>query len=704
MPGTPTGEPFGQDENPARGSTPDAPGDGWRLLPPPGEDWLTEDEWEEWATARCAEEELPDPEGAVDPDDPSLPADIDIDTLIAEAEQASVEQAQATEAAARAGTAGAMAAVAAGLGRRGPAQPGSAQRFPGTYAGPAGGFATGQPLDTAPGGPVLFGLAEYAAGDDTRFTGSSDDELIGVICGLDRAEAAAAAMRHAAVAELIRRRPAPGCRPQGPAQMPLVWEEFTERELASALAETRGTADAMLGLASDLEVKLPGTRAAFRTGVLRQSKVEIIAHATAVLNPDEARAAEALVLDRAGQLTPAGLRAAITRAVIEVAPEKAAKRREKGQQDARVQRWMEDSGNAALMGRQLPPDEVLAADQRITWWAKKLRQAGLEGDMDQLRARAYLDILLNKDSRPAPPASGTDRENGDPGSGTDGQDSDGPDGRGDGHGDGQGDGQGDGGSGPRDPAPGGPGTPPTAGVIPAGFIGRLHLTIPLITLLDLADRPGEIPGLGAVDPALARDLAGAAAQNPKTTWCVTVTDEHGHAIGHGCGRPEPGNHPPSAHDPPGGQARARGPGFAFTAADQPGPPGGYGAWRLSTGIPGQRGLLVAFDPIATETCDHRFEASGHDPGVKLRHLSQIRHATCTGPGCRRPSTQADFEHNIPYEAGGRSCLCNGGPKCRHDHRLKQHPRWNAEQITPATFRWTTPSGRQYITEATRYPI
>jgi len=177
--------------------------------------------------------------------------------------------------------------------------------------------------------------------------------------------------------------------------MPLVWEEFTERELASALAETRGTADAMLGLAWDLEVKLPGTRAAFRTGVLRESKVEIIARATAVLDPDEARAAEALVLDRAGQLTPGRLRSAIGRAVAEVAPEKARKRREKGAQDARVQRWIEDSGNAALMGRQLPPAEVLAADQRITFWAKQLRKAGLEGDMDQLRARAYLDILLN---------------------------------------------------------------------------------------------------------------------------------------------------------------------------------------------------------------------------------------------------------------------------------------------------------------------
>jgi hypothetical protein len=52
--------------------------------------------------------------------------------------------------------------------------------------------------------------------------------------------------------------------------------------------------------------------------------------------------------------------------VIVVNPDKARKRREQAARDARVQRWAEDSGNAALMGRELPPAEVLTADQRIT--------------------------------------------------------------------------------------------------------------------------------------------------------------------------------------------------------------------------------------------------------------------------------------------------------------------------------------------------
>jgi hypothetical protein len=468
--------------------------------------------------------------------------------------------------------------------------------------------------------------------------------------------------------------------------------------------------------------------------VLRLSKVEIIARATAHLDPAEARAAEALVLDRAGRLTPGGLAAAIKRAAIQVAPDKAQERRDKERRNARVQRWMEDSGNAALMGRELPPADVLAADQRITWWAKRLKAAGLDGDMDQLRALAYMDIMLGRDSRPAMPAgpdAGQDPNGPEPTGPDAGQDSKGPEptgggaaggpdgGPGDPTGDGP-HGPADGGSGPA--APAGPGLPPTAGVLPAGFAGRLHLTIPLATLLNLAERPGEIAGLGPIDPALARDLAASAAANPQTSYCVTVTDQQGHAIGHGCARPEPKNHtrtghhppgghdppglndPPGSHDPPGGPGAGPQPGFTFTASGEGGPPGGYGAWRLSTGVPGRPDLLIAFDPIAIETCDHRFEARGHDPGVKLRHLSQIRHATCTGPTCRRPAQQCDFEHNVPYEAGGRTCLCNGGPTCRHEHRLKQHPRWKVEQVTPGTFRRTAPSGRQYTTEPTRYPI
>ena len=73
------------------------------------------------------------------------------------------------------------------------------------------------------------------------------------------------------LSQRIRRRPAPGCTPQGQARMPECWAEFAGDELRWALAETRYEADAMLDFAYALEVRLPGTREAFRTGVLRQS-------------------------------------------------------------------------------------------------------------------------------------------------------------------------------------------------------------------------------------------------------------------------------------------------------------------------------------------------------------------------------------------------------------------------------------------------
>ena len=518
-----------------------------------------------------------------------------------------------------------LAVEAASSGRRGPGQPGSARVFPGESSSPAAGFGPGMIFDVLPGCAQLAVAAAAAAGDDD-FDGVSEAELVGIMCAWDRVEAHAAARKLAVIAELSRRNPEPED------------AEFTADQIANALGESRFRADELTGTAGHLDTHLPGTRAALRDGVVSLGKARLIAAATGLLDEAGARAAEAEVLDRAGRLTPGGLRAAIARAVMEAAPDKARKRRETAAKFARVERWAEDSGNASLAGRELPPAEVLAADERITARARELKAAGLEGGTDELRARAYLDLLLGQDSRPR-------------------QDQ---------------------------------GTRP--GAAPPGFASRVTLTAPLATLTRLAGRPGELSGLGPVDPWLTRDLATAAAANPRTTWCLTVTDEKGHAVAHGCARPEPRSHRKRA----GPGARDR-PGFAFDATADP------RTWRLRTPGPGPD-LIIILDPLTTDPCDHRFESRGHDPGARLRHLAQVRHATCTSPVCRRPAAQCDFEHNIPYETGGRTCLCNGGPKCRHDHRLKQHPKWKVNQLPDGTFRWTTPAGRTYTTEPTRYPI
>ena len=74
---------------------------------------------------------------------------------------------------------------------------------------------------------------------------------------------------------------------------------------------------------------------------------------------------------------------------------------------------------------------------------------------------------------------------------------------------------------------GGSGGGAVPGTVPKGFAARVNLTVPLATALGLAERPGTISRLGAIDPALARDLLAAAARHPRSTWCLTVTGPDG---------------------------------------------------------------------------------------------------------------------------------------------------------------------------------
>src|SRR5690242_14580682 len=341
-------------------------------------DPMTAEEWEASLERDLAED--------LDPDDLAWEDDFWCpDADLAEAELAEIAQAVQARAAAAPGAAAgaegtdpagvaqvlAAQAAAASARRRGPGQPGSARRLAGESSSAAAGFGTGMLLDVMPACPDLAILAGRAAGDGDSYAGVSDDELAGVLCAWDRLEAHMAARKLAAISEL-----------------------------AHALAESRRKAGELMTVADSLDAKLPGTRAALRDGVLTLVKAQIIAHAVTVLTAKEARAAEQLVLGRAGRLTPGGLREAIARAVLDVAPGKAKDRREHAARSARVERWGEDSGNGALAGRELPPAAVLAADQRITAWARQLKAAGLDGDMDQLRARACLDLLCGTDSRP----------------------------------------------------------------------------------------------------------------------------------------------------------------------------------------------------------------------------------------------------------------------------------------------------------------
>ena len=353
--------------------------------PDPGRDedpaWLDRDpmtaaEREAWLDRLCAQDDDPSdaPQEYWDPESCAPPPGQD--ELTAD-ELAGIRAAAADEM---------LALDAASTGRRGPGQAGSARVFPGESASRAAGFGTGMAWDVTPGCAQLAVAADAAVEDAAGGPGDSfrrvaDHELAGLVCAWDRVEAHAAARKLVAIAEMFRRNPEDGFEPE-PGQMPQVVDEFTRDQLAFALGESRAAADWLLTTAWHLATRLGATLDALAGGIITRGKAELIVRLTQYLSDGEARAVEAKIVGRAGRLTPGSLRSALARAVMEAAPGKARERREKAAQTARVERWAEDSGNAALMGRELPPDEVLAvrpADQLVGRRAEESRARGRHG-------------------------------------------------------------------------------------------------------------------------------------------------------------------------------------------------------------------------------------------------------------------------------------------------------------------------------------
>jgi hypothetical protein len=223
---------------------------------------------------------------------------------------------------------------------------------------------------------------------------------------------------------------------------------------------------------------------------------------------------------------------------------------------------------------------------------------------------------------------------------------------------------------------------------------RGNVTFPLLTLLGMGERPGEAHGLGALDAGLVRDLAAAGARHPASEFCVTITDEQGYAIGHGCGKPIRGK--------AGTAIPVNADRVTFTPSTRTPSAGGFGCWILT--VPGAPApFTVDIGPVPTYDCDHRYACAGYAPSDKLRHLVQVRDGTCSYPACSRHARESDFEHARPFDKGGRTCACNAHACSRSCHRVKQSPGWTVAKPRPGWTQWTTMTGRTYVQGPWRYP-
>ena len=397
-------------------------------------------------------------------------------------------------------------------------------------------------------------LAEVA-GPEWRCPGAEPDELIGVLRRVAALESWASAAKLGVIRELIRRdepQARPGARH---GDLPDQWSDSLNHELALALAVSVQSAEKTTMTAWELGARLPGIAALHADGTLAYSKARLIVETFQWLSDEDAAKAEALLLPQltgATGKTYGQIMNLATRIANEVDPGLAERRRKAAVKHAsRVQMFREQSGAAALSGRDLPTDETATANANVTARAAEYKDSGAFPDarMDQLRATAYLDLIngvtsgarialghLSTDSSEpeTPPDTETPPDDGDPDSGGSRDD-------------------------PPAKEPSGEDERPTPPVAQGERGARpvlADLTVPLATLLGLAERPGEGHRLGVLDPELCRELAELAAASPHGQLCITVTDPDGIAIGHGCGRagklagPSPGQSHPGAPPSP----------------------------------------------------------------------------------------------------------------------------------------------------------
>jgi hypothetical protein len=191
-----------------------------------------------------------------------------------------------------------------------------------------------------------------------------------------------------------------------------------------------------------------------------------------------------------------------------------------------------------------------------------------------------------------------------------------------------------------------------------GLAGSVNLTMPLASWLGAAQAPGEVAGFGPVDAGTGRTLGAALAARRGSRWCLTLTDAAGRAVGHGCARRAP-----------------TGSGWA---------------------------LHIKITDVASPACPHVH--TGYRPSPRLRHLIEVRHRTCSFPGCRRAAQRCDLDHTIPHHLGGVTCRCNLAPLCRRHHQAKQAQGWRLDQPEPGVLLWTLPHGRRYRVDPDPYPV
>lgn len=532
------------------------------------------------------------------------------------------------------------------------------------------GFREGGLADALAPGAALAVLADAAAGNPGML---NDDERLGAVSAARRLAARAEWLELRQVAAFSRHQDALYETSVSRGDRALRREgEFGVEELAFQLRISRQAARAKVDLARNLDDRLPRVSAGLRDGLITKEQVRHIHRFTSCLDDEKAAAADKALAQAAPDLSDNAVAHRARRVCYALDPELFDRMREEAARThQRMETAQEDSGNARVSLREMSVADAAAVTAAIDAEAARLKNAGLDAPLRQIRFWIARDraLGLNPWDRLAPGAdavspalAGADPDDGqfpaDDGYREEDENDD-----------------------VNEEDEGRPGGKPASGergVAP--LPGLITLVVTDKTLFGWSSQLGEAGGWGLVAPGQMRELVAAASVHPRTRWCVTLADGEGAAIAHGCAR---GRHPWPA---PAGSDAA---------------PGNSAARQKAALYDVLRSLNVTLEPIARGACDHRHEEGRYIPSRALKHLMRARSATCPAPGCGARSFHNETDHTEPWPAG-KTDECNLSGPCARHHHAKHAPGWDLAQPEPGVMQWRTPSGRTFTTRPTRY--
>ena len=263
-----------------------------------------------------------------------------------------------------------------------------------------------------------------------------------------------------------------------PARAPGVDLDVTD-EVAFALTLTTGSAEDLIALSYGVHT-FPQVLTALADGRLDLAKAKVLIEETDLCQPDERNRIIDTVLDGAEFRTTGSLKAQLRKLLFKADPDMVHKRYQKAIRERTVQLRSHRDGTASLHGWALPPDQAAAAMDYLSRLARATKQAGDpdtrfddrdQRTLGQLRADIMVNLLTGVD--PTRPTS-----------------------------------------------QGGAGA-----VEPAGRKGVINLTVPLTTVLQLNQHPGDLAGFGPVVAEIAAAAMAELTKSSNPVWRFTLTHD-----------------------------------------------------------------------------------------------------------------------------------------------------------------------------------